>query len=339
MASKGILKKSGSSRMPPQGAGKPPTAPTSAPTVVFGRRTDSGRFISYSRDDLDSEISSVDFQDYHVHIPMTPDNQPMDDDGGGAARAEERYVSGSLFTGGFNSVTRAHVMDNKPDDAAAAGRRKGPSACMVDGCDARSMRDARGDDVLPCECDFRICVDCFTDAVKAGGGACPGCKEPYKNTEWEDLAAGGAAEATRALSLPRGPAGTNGHKMERRLSLVKQTNVNQSGEFDHNRWLFETKGTYGYGNAIWPQDGADDDTDGGAPAGPGHPKELLTKPWRPLTRKLRIPAAVISPYRFRLQLHQSVVHSYLTRKSQLFCLPETMQRTIHKYMVTNKFLS
>ena len=313
MASKGILKNSGSSRMPPsQSAGKPPTAPTSAPTVVFGRRTDSGRFISYSRDDLDSEISSVDFQDYHVHIPMTPDNQPMDDDdggGGGTARAEERYVSGSLFTGGFNSVTRAHVMDNKTDDdaAAAGGRRgKGPSACMVEGCDAKAMRDARGDDVLPCECDFRICVDCFTDAVKAGGGACPGCKEPYKNTEWEDLAAGGAAETTRALSLPRGPAGANGHhKMDRRLSLVKQTNVNQSGEFDHNRWLFETKGTYGYGNAIWPQDGTDDDTDGGAPAGPGHPKELLTKPWRPLTCKLRIPAAVISPYRFRPQLHQS----------------------------------
>ncbi|CAN6283775.1 unnamed protein product [Urochloa humidicola] len=307
MASKGILKNSGSSRMPPQGAaGKPPPAPSAAaPTVVFGRRTDSGRFISYSRDDLDSEISSVDFQDYHVHIPMTPDNQPMDDDDvsggvGAAARAEERYVSGSLFTGGFNSVTRAHVIDKH--DGAGAGRRavgKGAGACMVEGCDARAMRDGRGDVVLPCECDFRICADCFGDAVKAGGAACPGCKEPYKSTEWEDLAGGGeGGEVTRALSLPRGPAGANGgHKIERRLSLVKQGNANQGGEFDHNRWLFETKGTYGYGNAIWPQDGADDDADGGAPAGPGHPKELLAKPWRPLTRKLKIPAAVISPYR------------------------------------------
>jgi cellulose synthase-like protein len=79
MASKGILKNSGSIRMAPQGKPPPP-----APTVVFGRRTDSGRFISYSRDDLDSEISSVDFQDYHVHIPMTPDNQPIDEDGGKA---------------------------------------------------------------------------------------------------------------------------------------------------------------------------------------------------------------------------------------------------------------
>jgi hypothetical protein len=160
MASKGILKNSGSSRMPPQGgAGKPPTAPTSAPTVVFGRRTDSGRFISYSRDDLDSEISSVDFQDYHVHIPMTPDNQPMDDEdggGGAASRAEERYVSGSLFTGGFNSVTRAHVMD-KQDSAAGAGgcRGKGTGACMVEGCDARaslsSMRRPP-EQLAPCRC-------------------------------------------------------------------------------------------------------------------------------------------------------------------------------------------
>ncbi|GJN20223.1 hypothetical protein PR202_gb07574 [Eleusine coracana subsp. coracana] len=290
MASKGILKNSGSSRMAPQGggAGKPPTAPTTAPTVVFGRRTDSGRFISYSRDDLDSEISSVDFQDYHVHIPMTPDNQPMDEDV--AKAADEQYVSGSLFTGGFNSVTRAHVMDK----GSAAGRAggKGPSSCMVQGCDAKVMRDGRGDDVLPCECEFRICVDCFTDAVKAGGAACPGCKEPYKNTEWEDIV--GSAEVTRALSLRRGPERADS-KMDRRMSLVKKTDVNQSGEFDHNRWLFETKGTYGYGNAIWPQDGADDDGDGGAPG--GHPKELLTKPWRPLTRKLKIPAAVISPYR------------------------------------------
>lgn len=81
-------------------------------------------------------------------------------------------------------------------------------------------------------------------------------------------------------------------KLQRRLSLVKQSDQNQSGEFDHNRWLFETKGTYGYGNAIWTDDG-DDDNDNI----PGQPKELVTKPWRPLTRKLKVPAGVISPYR------------------------------------------
>ncbi|XP_040384245.1 cellulose synthase-like protein D1 [Oryza brachyantha] len=269
MASKGILKN----------GGKPPTAPSSAaPTVVFGRRTDSGRFISYSRDDLDSEISSVDFQDYHVHIPMTPDNQPME-----PATDEQQYVSSSLFTGGFNSVTRAHVMEKQP---SAARRAASASACMVQGCGSKIMRNGRGADILPCECDFKICVDCFTDAVKAGGGVCPGCKEPYKNAEWEEVVAASNQDVlNRALSLPHGPG--PGPKMERRLSLVKKQN---GGEFDHNRWLFETKGTYGYGNAIWPDDGADSD---GAPV----PKELMSKPWRPLTRKLRIQAAVISPYR------------------------------------------
>jgi cellulose synthase-like protein len=127
---------------------------------------------------------------------------------------------------------------------------------MVQGCDARVMHDGHGDDIVPCECEFRICVDCFTLRKQADS------------------------------------------KMERGMSLVKQADINKSGKFDHNRWLFETKGTYGYGNAIWPQDGVDDDGDGGAPG--GQPKELLTKPWRPLTRKLRIPAAIISPYRYRL---------------------------------------
>ncbi|AQL02595.1 Putative cellulose synthase-like family protein [Zea mays] len=49
------------------------------------------------------------FASYHVHIPATPDNQPMDP--AISARVEEQYVSNSLFTGGFNSVTRAHLMD------------------------------------------------------------------------------------------------------------------------------------------------------------------------------------------------------------------------------------
>jgi hypothetical protein len=296
MGSKGILKNSGS--------GKPPTAPTSGPQVVFGRRTESGRFISYSRDDLDSEISSVDFQDYHVHLPMTPDNQPMED-----GKADEQYVSSSLFTGGFNSVTRAHVMDKQGPETAMGRRGPKGSTCMVEGCDSKIMRNGRGEDILPCECDFKICVDCFTDAVKGNGGVCPGCKELYKYTDWEEVLSNSNNELTRALSLPQGPGG----KMERRLSLVKQ-GTNQSGEFDHNRWLFETKGTYGYGNAIWPDDNVDDDAGNGMQ---GHPKELMAKPWRPLTRKLQIPAGVISPYRCHFILKTSVIT--VTCQSTVLC--------------------
>jgi cellulose synthase-like protein len=128
MTSKGILKKQ-TSRIP-SNAGKPPLVPPPPPpTVVFGRRTDSGRFISYSRDDLDSEISSVDM-DYHVHIPMTPEHDDTQMDYMDHHKQEDQYT-GSIFTGGFNSATRAHVM---PDSRNGGGRGQisnGISTCML----------------------------------------------------------------------------------------------------------------------------------------------------------------------------------------------------------------
>lgn len=265
--------------------------PPLPPTVTFGRRTSSGRYVSYSRDDLDSELGSADFVNYTVHIPPTPDNQPMDPSI--SQKVEEQYVSNSLFTGGFNSVTRAHLMDKVIESEASHPQMAGAkgSSCAIPGCDAKVMSDERGMDILPCECDFKICRDCYIDAVKTGGGICPGCKEPYKNTDLDEI----AVDNGRPLPLPP-PGGMS--KMERRLSLMKSTKSvlmrSQTGDFDHNRWLFETRGTYGYGNAIWPKDGGftgkDDDV--------VEPTELMNKPWRPLTRKLKIPAAVLSPYRY-----------------------------------------
>ena len=67
---------------------------------------------------------------YTVHIPPTPDNQPMDPMI--SQKVEEQYVSNSLFTGGFNSVTRAHLMDKviaaRPaaDGGSRHGCRRGP---------------------------------------------------------------------------------------------------------------------------------------------------------------------------------------------------------------------
>ncbi|KAJ3681660.1 hypothetical protein LUZ60_014233 [Juncus effusus] len=297
MNSKGILKKQ-PSRLSST-AGKPPLVPP-PPTVVFGRRTDSGRFISYSRDDLDSEISSIDM-DYHVHIPMTPDNNPDDDMD---QNKDDQYGTNSLFTGGFNNATRAHHMSNMRDGHGGGGhvQMSGPSTCMLEGCDQKLTRNNKGEDIAPCDCDFKVCIDCFHDAVKSGKPDCPGCKEPYKNTDWEDVVS--TSNEAKALSLPSnmGPG-----KLERRLSMVKQSN-NQSGEFDHNRWLFETKGTYGYGNAIWPDENGDDD---GMSTTGGQPKELMAKPWRPLTRKLKIPAAVISPYRLLVAIRIVVLALFL----------------------------
>ncbi|KAA8522003.1 hypothetical protein F0562_012683 [Nyssa sinensis] len=278
---------------------------TAPPTVTFARRTSSGRYVNYSRDDLDSEIGSGEFMNYTVQIPPTPDNQPMD--ASISQRVEEQYVSSSLFTGGFNSVTRAHLMDkviesetSHPQMAGAKG-----SSCAIRGCDGKVMSDERGEDILPCECDFKICRDCYVDAVRTGDGICPGCKEPYKATDLDEK----AVDKGRPLPLP---SNVEMSKMERRLSLMKSTKSvlmkSQTGDFDHNRWLFETKGTYGYGNAIWPRDGGfgNEENDGG-----GEPTELLNKPWRPLTRKLKIPAAVLSPYRLLILVRVVVLGLFL----------------------------
>ena len=73
---------------------------------------------------------------------------------------------------------------------------------------------------------------------------------------------------------------------------------NQMGEFDNNPWLFETKGTYGVGNAFWPQDDTyGDDEDEGFKGGM---VESMDKPWKPLSRKLSIPATIITPYRLHI---------------------------------------
>ncbi|CAN4077279.1 unnamed protein product [Withania somnifera] len=188
------------------------------------------------------------------------------------------------------------------------------SACAIQGCDGKVMSDGRGEDILPCECDFKICRDCYIDAVKTADGICPGCKEPYKNT---DLAENAVEPSRQPLSLP---SNVRMSKNERRLSLMRSANKSalirsesglmrtQTGDFDHNRWLFETKGTYGYGNAIWPKDevfGNDEDDD------MGEHSELLNKPWRPLTRKLKIPAAVLSPYRLLILIRVVVLGLFL----------------------------
>ncbi|KAL5976936.1 Cellulose synthase-like protein D4 [Asimina triloba] len=261
----------------------------SGQTVKFARRTSSGRYISLSRDDLDMSGESGDYTNYTVHIPQTPDNQPMD--ASVAVKAEEQYVANSLFTGGFNSVTRAHLMDKviesevtHPQMAGAKG-----SACQMPACDGKVMKNERGEDVDPCACRFKICRDCYLDATKAGG-MCPGCKEPYKTGEFDDE---GPDFSRSALPLPA--PGNGDAKMERGMSLMKSNKSmlvrSQTGDFDHNRFLFETKGTYGYGNAFKPKGDGDDEDDFA-----GAMQETMEKPWKPLTRKLGISPAILSPY-------------------------------------------
>ncbi|XP_010925919.2 cellulose synthase-like protein D1 [Elaeis guineensis] len=94
-----------------------------------------------------------------------------------------------------------------------------------------------------------------------------------------------------------GGGGVDEAKLDRRMSVMKNNKSlllrSETRDFDHNRWLFETKGTYGIGNAFWPQDdgGYDDDGVGMSMS------DFIDKPWKPLTRKVKIPSAILSPYR------------------------------------------
>lgn len=135
-------------------------------------------------------------------------------------------------------------------------------------------------------CRFKICRDCYLDAQKETGN-CPGCKEQYRvGEEYDDS----QDYNSGTLQLP-GPDGKRDN-----MSVMKR---NQTGEFDHNRWLFETKGTYGVGNAFYPPD---DYGDGGGDGFHGGPLESDDKPWKPLSRKLPIAAAIISPYRLIMNI-------------------------------------
>lgn len=242
-------------------------------TVKFARRTSSGRYVSLSKDDIEmSGELSADSMNYTVHIPPSPDNQPMDS-AAAFLKAEEQYDSNSLF----NGKPPSYPLDKVAKSEAGA---KG-SACSMPACDGKVMKDERGVEVLPCDCRFKICRDCYMDAQKETG-LCPNCKEPYKAGDFED----------DASTFSNGPFPDGLRRDASSMSMVKR---HQNGESDHSRWLFETKGTYGVGSAFWPEDQScvDDEDDGFK----GGMLETMDRPWKPLSRKLPIAAAIISPYR------------------------------------------
>ena len=264
------------------------------------RRTSSGRFMNLSRDDsdmggvTDSEMGSEFL--YTVQIPATPDHQLMSAtpsvrpmDSAIAGKAEQQFVSSTIFTGGFKSVTRGQD-GNHPQ----LGGARGP-VCAVEGCDGKAMRDERGEDMTPCDCLFRICRDCYIDALN-GSGKCPGCKDEYKIPDEVPESQSGPDSDLRALP----PPSDDSSKMDRRLQLKTKPGLlmsNQGTDFDHARWLYQTKGTYGYGNAVWPKD--DGYNDGNGPELPpmGALPNFNDKARRPLSRKVTISAGVLSPYR------------------------------------------
>jgi 1,4-beta-D-xylan synthase len=183
-------------------------------------------------------------------------------------------------------VTHArHVLDCTSETAKSNGLR-----CKMRGCDGTPFRiDNRTKP--PCECGFVICKDCYSECVSTRS-TCPGCKEPYQaNLSDESEIEEEEEDEERDRVLPL-------------TSMVRSVKVpnGKPAEFDHTRWLFETKGTYGYGNALWPKDGGRNGNNNGGINGGfegfEEPPNFGARCRRPLTRKTGVSQAIISPYRY-----------------------------------------
>ncbi|KAL2556619.1 Cellulose synthase-like protein D5 [Forsythia ovata] len=262
----------------------------------------SGRYLSFSKDGTDEFVA------YTVHIPSTPDNRVLSESQNSLLEASksrgknpsEDFIKDTIFTGGFNSETRAHARKSSEEESVVM---KSKTVCGMDGCDEKAME---GNLKGYCECGFKICKDCYMDCIENDGGNCPGCKEPNKDlSDNESDHEPRSEEKDQANPLPSWGGGT---KLEKNFSLV-QSFKNPNHEFDHTRWLFETKGTYGYGNALWPRDGYE--------FGRGtdryeNPPDFSDRRNKPLTRKIGISAAIISPYRLLIVLRLGALACFLT---------------------------
>ncbi|KAJ4974794.1 hypothetical protein NE237_007968 [Protea cynaroides] len=260
----------------------------------------TGNHCSISKDE--AEEVSPEFVNYTVHIPPTPDHQPMNSsqssllnqDVTDPGKPNRNYISGTIFTGGFSSVTRGHVIEcssHRPEILKSMAM-----ICSMNGCDGKALH---GDGRVPCDCGFKICRECYLDFL-GNGDNCPGCKEPFTEVPEDDEPGSEAQDQARPLPST----------VDTRLSVVKSFKApNQPQDFDHNRWLYETKGTYGYGNAVWPKDGYGG---GSGVNGFEHPPDFGEKNMRPLTRKVSVSTAILSPYRLLIAIRLVGLGLFLT---------------------------
>ncbi|PPD75632.1 hypothetical protein GOBAR_DD27443 [Gossypium barbadense] len=105
--------------------------------------------------------------------------------------------------------------------------------------------------------------------------------------------------------------GGDGSKEDKRMSVMKSANHksmllrSQTGDFDHSRWLYESKAKYGIGNAYWQEDDQFG-VDGGVSM-----SDFMDKPWKPLTRKVPVKSGILSPYRFLILIRLVVLFFFL----------------------------
>ncbi|CAM0949615.1 unnamed protein product [Alopecurus aequalis] len=267
--------------------------------------------------------ASAEFVQYTVHIPPTPDRRTTASTASADAPAAEEevqpqrsYVSGTIFTGGLNCATRGHVLSNSVGARPAASANM---SCKMRGCDMPAFLGAGRGGHPPCECGFMICQECYVDCVAAAGN-CPGCKEPYSaGSDTDDSVDDEDDDEAVSSSEERDQMPMT--SMAKRFSMVHSIKMpmastnGKPADFDHARWLFETQGTYGYGNALWPKNG----NGGGGAAGATtgfvgieEPPNFGARCRRPLTRKTSVSQAILSPYRMLIAIRLVALGFFLT---------------------------
>ncbi|KAG8093132.1 hypothetical protein GUJ93_ZPchr0012g21488 [Zizania palustris] len=259
------------------------------------------RYLGASRDS--GADASAEFVHYTVHIPPTPERGASVEVEAAVeeeVRTQRSYISGTIFTGGLNCATRGHVLNCSDDGARPAASAN--MSCKMRGCDMPAFLKAGQP---PCDCGFMICKECYMECV-AGAGNCPGCKDAFSAGSNTEESGGDDDDDDEAVSSSEERDQLPLTSMARRFSVVHSMKFpgcnGKPADFDHARWLFETKGTYGYGNALWPKDGHCGGPAGGVAATNGfvgieEPPNFGARCRRPLTRKTSVSQATLSPYR------------------------------------------
>ncbi|XP_037427420.1 cellulose synthase-like protein D4 [Triticum dicoccoides] len=165
-------------------------------------------------------------------------------------------------------------------------------SCKMRGCDMPALAATRP----------VICEECYMDCVAASGNY-PGCKEAYSVGNDTDDSVDEDDDDAISLSEERDQMPMT--SMSKRFSMVHSIKMpmpssnGKPADFDHARWLFETKGTYSYGNALWPEN---EHGGGGNSAaatsrfvGIEEPPNFGARCCRPLTRKTNVSHAILSP--------------------------------------------
>ncbi|KAJ8754394.1 hypothetical protein K2173_002845 [Erythroxylum novogranatense] len=223
---------------------------------------------SNSMGDMESDMSSAEFATYTVHIPPTPDHQPLEISIESTSEAGGRtYMSNPMYSSGNNSTMSADVKEKmaESDLRHRVGAPANQSLCSRHGCNAKGMSDDRNVGLVPCDCGYKICGNCYRDIIVSGDGMCPGCQQLYRNRDLSEL--------------------------DRRLSIIQMSNA--MNDFDYSGISLEEKRDYGYGNAV----GLGESFDGNDEWSASDAKQLLEKQWNPLTSTLNISPVIINPYR------------------------------------------